>query len=41
MGGFKKMDYEELKKYLLNYSPRYKISDGLDEVMEWHISSYD
>jgi hypothetical protein len=41
MGGFKKMDYAELKKYLLNYSPRYKIYDGLDEVMEWHISSYD
>jgi UDP-N-acetylglucosamine/UDP-N-acetylgalactosamine 4-epimerase len=26
-------------KNLLNYFPKYKISDGLDEVMEWYISS--
>jgi len=35
------MVYEELKKYLLNYSPRYKISDGLAEVIASYISSYD
>jgi hypothetical protein len=35
------MDYEELQKYILNYSFKYKISDGLDEVIEWLISSYD
>jgi len=35
------MAYEELKKYLLNYSPRYKISYGLAEVIAWFISSYD
>jgi len=35
MGDFKKMDYEELKKYLLNYSPRYKIYDSYDDVLVW------
>jgi len=35
------MAYEELKNYLLNYSPRYKISYGLVEVIAWHISCYD
>jgi hypothetical protein len=35
------MVYEELKKYLLNYSPRYEISDGLAEVIASYISSYD
>ena len=29
------MVYEELKKFLLNYSPRYKISDGFAEVIAW------
>ena len=29
------MNYEELKKYLLNYSPRYKIYDSYDDVLVW------